>query len=71
MQEYWLKNEAGSLGHCDEKLYLKHDIPQHRKDRNSSRKCTTSFIRRQNNTNKVVDRNWLCFSPSQTLLFHL
>ena len=38
MREYWSKNE---------KLFLKHDVPQHRKDRNSSQKCTTNLIRRQ------------------------
>jgi len=31
MREYWLKNE---------KLFLQHDVPQQRRDRNSSRKCT-------------------------------
>jgi len=36
MQKYWLKNETGSLWHCDEKLFLSHDVPQHRKERNSS-----------------------------------
>ena len=37
MREHWLNNE---------KLFLKHDLPQLRKDRNSSRKCTTNLIRR-------------------------
>ena len=36
------------------------------KERNLSRKCTTSLIRRQNHNGEVVDRSWLCFSPSQT-----
>jgi len=36
MQKYWLKNETGSLWHCDEKLLLSHDVPQHRKERNLS-----------------------------------
>jgi len=35
-------------------------------DRNFSRKCTTSFISCQNHNGEVVDRSWLCFSPSQT-----
>jgi len=35
IREYWLKNE---------KLFLKHDVPQRSKDRNWSRKCTTSLI---------------------------
>ena len=56
----------GSFWHSDEKLFLKHYVPQHRKDRNLSRKCTTSLIRRQNHNGEVVDRSWLCFSPSQT-----
>jgi len=62
MREYWLKCERGSFGHCDEKSLLKHDVPQHRKDRNLSRKCTTS-LSRQNHNGEVVDRSWLCFSP--------
>jgi len=49
----------------DEKEFLKHGVPQHRKDRNLSRKCT-SLIRRQKFNDEVVDRSWLCFSPSQT-----
>jgi len=48
MREYWLKNE---------KLFLKHDVPQHRKDRNSSRKCTTNLIRGQNHNAEVVERS--------------
>jgi len=36
MREYWSKNA---------KLFLKHDVSQHRKNRNTSRKCTTNFIR--------------------------
>jgi len=31
-------------------------------------KCATSLIRRQNNNGEVVDRSWLCFSPSQTCI---
>jgi len=60
MREYWLKNE---------KLFLKHDVPQHRKDRNSSRKCAPNLIRRQNNNAEVVERSWLCFSPSQPCVY--
>ena len=60
MREHWLNNE---------KLFLKHDLPQHRKDRNSSRKCTTNLIRRQNHNAEVVERSWLCFSPSQTCVY--
>jgi len=56
-REYWLKNET---------LFLKHDVPQHRKDRNSSRKCTTNIIRRQNHNADAFEKSWLCFSLSQT-----
>ena len=56
MREYWLKNE---------KLFLKQDVPQHRKDRSLSRKCTTNVIWCQNHNTEVVERSWLCFSPSQ------
>ena len=60
MPEHWLWNE---------KLFLKHDIPQHRKDRNSSCKCTTNLIRRQDHNVECVERKWLCFSPSQTCVY--
>jgi len=60
IREYWLKNE---------KLFLKHDVPQNRKERNSSRKCTTNLMRRQNHNAEVVERSWLCFSPSQTCVY--
>ena len=53
----------------NEKLILKHNVPQHRKDRNSSRKCTTSLIRRQNHNAEAVERSWLCFFPSQTYIY--
>jgi len=33
MREYWLKHEM---------LFFKYDVPQHRKDKNPSRKCTKS-----------------------------
>jgi len=38
------------------------------KDRNLSRICTTSLIRRQNHNGEVVDRSWLCFCPAQTCI---
>jgi len=54
------RNKCGNIG-WKTKLFLKHDVPQHRKDRNSSRKCTTNPIRRQNHNAEVVERSWLCF----------
>jgi len=59
-REYWLKSE---------KLFLKHHIPQHRKDRNSSRNALTNLIRRQNHNDEAVERSWFCFSPSQTCVY--
>jgi len=56
MRKYWLKNE---------KLFLKHDVSQHRKDRNSSRKCTTNLIRRQNHNAEVVERSVAIGNPEQ------
>jgi len=46
VREYWLKNE---------KLFLKHDVSQHRKERNSSRKYTTNLMHRQNHNAEVVE----------------
>jgi len=48
------------------KSFLKHDVPQHRKDRNLSGICVTSLIRCHNHNGEVVDRSWLCFCASQT-----
>jgi len=59
MQEYRLKNDIGSLWHGDKKVFLNHVVAQHKKDRKSSRKCTASFIRRQNHNGEVVDRSRL------------
>jgi len=56
MQDYWLKNDTSSLGHRDGKLFSNYVVPQHSKDGNSSRKCTASFIRRQNHNGEVVER---------------
>jgi len=33
MREYWLKYEAGSFWNCDEKTFLKHDVPQHKRQK--------------------------------------
>jgi len=46
---------------------MKDNVPQHRKDRNVSQKCTAYvlFVARTLN-GEVVDRSWLCFCPSQT-----
>jgi len=59
----WSSNipeKCGNIG-WKTKLFLKHDVPQHRKDRSLSRKCTTKLIRRQNHNAEVVERSWLCF----------
>ena len=56
MQDYWLKNDTSSLRHRDGKLFSNYVVPQHSKDGNSSRKCTASFIRRQNHNGEVVER---------------
>jgi len=32
-------------------------------------KCTTSLTRPQNHNGEIVDRSWLCFSPSQTCVY--
>jgi len=37
MRDYWLKNETCTLRHCDEKLFLNHDVPQHPQYRKETR----------------------------------
>ena len=59
-----LSEKCGNIG-----WKTKSHVPQHRKDRTSSRKCTTYVIRRQNHNVEVVERSWFCFSPSQTCVY--
>jgi len=33
ISEHWLKYETGSFWHCDKESFLKHDVPQHGKDK--------------------------------------
>jgi len=68
MRECRLKYEKDYFWHCDEKSFLKHDVPQaqHRKDRNLTWKCITSLIHHHNHNCQLADRSRLCFPPSQT-----
>jgi len=59
MREYWLKCETGSFWHCNEKSFLKHDVPQYRKYKNLSRKCITSLIHRQNHTQYLTEAGFV------------
>ena len=63
-----IRKKCGNIG-WKTKLFLKHDVPQDRKGINSSRKCTTNLIRRQNHNAEVVERSWLCFFPSQAWVY--
>ena len=56
-----MKYETGFFWYYNEKSFSRHDVPQLRKDRNLTWKCTTSLIRCQNHNGEVIDRSLLVF----------
>jgi len=62
----WGSRINPTLKDCKHNRVSYASVPQHRRDRNLSRKCTTNLIPRQNHNGEVMGRSWLCFSPSQT-----
>ena len=55
------------LRNCDAELFESKSLVQ--TDGGVTRKCKVSFFVRQNKINETIDRNWLCFSPSQGKLY--
>lgn len=69
MRDYWLKMGVSAVQHCDENLFSAHSVKQPRKDRNTPRICTLGLFRCQNHNGEIVNRNWLCFSPSKGCVY--
>lgn len=67
MIKYWIIQRSTNLQNCDEKLletksYLQ--ISAH-----YTRKCSIHFFKRITKNREVINRNWLCFSPTTGKLY--
>ncbi|XP_043483534.1 uncharacterized protein LOC122511996 [Leptopilina heterotoma] len=62
---FWIKKGSTELQNCDEETISKLSATQTTQNVNESkRKCTSSLFYRTNQNKEVVNRFWLCFSPS-------
>lgn len=65
MIDFWIKKGPTELQNSDEKILSKFSSTQIRQNvSESTRKCTPSLFHRINQNKEVVNRFWLCFSPS-------
>ena len=68
MITYWAREGSVKLQHCDEKLIEKASKPQEQQKAKSgmnyTRKCSRSLFQRKTLNNEIVNRSWLCFSPT-------
>lgn len=63
--EFWIEKGSNELQNCDEKVFSTFSTTQISVDgTESTRKCTTSLFYRTNQNKEMVNRFWLCFSPS-------
>lgn len=63
---FWIKKGFNDLQNCDEKLFEKSSVNQDRCERpdHGSRKCSINLFKRISKNKEIVNRFWLCFSPS-------
>lgn len=63
---FWIKKGFNDLQNCDEKLFEKSSVNQDRCERpdHGTRKCSINFFKRISKNKEIVNRFWLCFSPS-------
>ncbi|KAE9541313.1 hypothetical protein AGLY_004558 [Aphis glycines] len=64
MIKYWIKQGSTNLQNSDEKLL--ESFLQNRTDRSThnTRKCSIHFCKRITKNREIINRNWLCFSPT-------
>ena len=61
--EYWIKRDMKNLRNCDAKLFELKSWKQ--RDGHIYRKCQPSMFERRLQNGEVVNRSWLCFSPTK------
>lgn len=62
--EYWIRKGSADLQQCDENLVSESSVNQERQDVDTIRKCTKNLFFRILQNKELVNRSWLCFSPS-------
>lgn len=69
--DYWVKLGSKLLRHNNaELLREKSHVQKYEKDgKQLSRKCTMSMFERKHKNGQIIDRVWLCFSPSTGKLY--
>ncbi|XP_066969169.1 uncharacterized protein [Macrobrachium rosenbergii] len=68
MIAFWAKKGSSELQHCDEQLLDKasklQDQVKGKSGIHYSRKCSRSLLQRKTLNNEIINRSWLCFSPT-------
>lgn len=66
MITFWIKKGFQNLQNCNEQLFEKSSVSQKRSERtaNETRKCSINFFKRISQNKEIINRFWLCFSPS-------
>ena len=63
--DFWVKKDGVVLQHCDDDLFkLKGGYESSR-----TRRCTPSMFERHNQNGEIVNRSWLCFSPTNGRIY--
>ncbi|XP_022163131.1 zinc finger MYM-type protein 1-like [Myzus persicae] len=71
MITYWIKQGSKHLQNCDKIVLETKSVQQDRVDRSAhnTRKCSIHFFKRITKNKEVINRNWLCFSPTTGKLY--
>ena len=63
--DFWVKEHGVDLQHCDDDLFkLKSSKQKGGYESSRTRRCTPSTFERHNQNGEIVNRSWLCFSPT-------
>lgn len=67
--DYWINKGIIHLQNCNEELIKKKSLVQKNSTGKWTRKCNTGMFKRKCKNGDLIDRSWLCFSPSKGRLF--
>ena len=63
--DVWVKKDGVDLLHCDDDLFkLKSSKQKVGCESSGTRRCTPTMFERHNKNGEIVNRSWLCFSPT-------
>lgn len=65
MIDFWVRKKSTEIQNLDENLFSLFSIAQARQDQSDTeRKCSKALFYRKNKNQELLNRFWLCFSPS-------